>query len=143
MNQPLNSPSLPGPTSSFEWMQFTANSIIRKKGFWDDEPQDETAMRHYDGLKIALMHSELSEALEALRSGDTGLYYVEGGERFEEQRYEFGIPVRKPEGLDSELADVVLRVMDYAQQRGINLADVIRTKMEYNSSRATMHGRKF
>lgn len=45
----------------------------------------------------ALIHSELSEALEEYRSGKEMIYYVDG----------------KPEGIAVELADAVIRILDY------------------------------
>lgn len=50
----------------------------------------------------ALIHSELSEALEEYRSGKEMIYYVDG----------------KPEGIAVELADAVIRILDYVAQRG-------------------------
>jgi NTP pyrophosphatase (non-canonical NTP hydrolase) len=71
-----------------------------------------------DGTLIALMHSELSEALEALRKN-------EGGERVAE-----------------ELADVVIRIIDYAQYNGLDIANAMIYKAEKNEGRSHKHGGK-
>lgn len=52
------------------------------------------------------------------------------------------IPPRKPEGFGSELADIVIRVFDLAEDMGIDLATEIKRKMRYNESRPYRHGGK-
>lgn len=71
-----------------------------KHGWWDAE-------RSF-GEVIALIHSELSEALEEYRNGHkpTETYYSNGG---------------KPEGIPSELADVVIRVLDWCGHEKIEI----------------------
>lgn len=48
----------------------------------------------------------------------------------------------KPEGIPSELADIVIRVMDAAVEYGIDLEDEVTLKMAYNATRAHRHGGK-
>jgi NTP pyrophosphatase (non-canonical NTP hydrolase) len=66
---------------------------------------------------IALMHSELSEALEAYRKGDEG-HAVE------------------------EFADVLIRVFDLCVARGYDLEKAVLDKMAFNKTRAYRHGGK-
>ena len=48
----------------------------------------------------------------------------------------------KPVGVPSELADIVIRCMDIAQEYEIDLEHEVIQKMEYNESRPFKHGGK-
>jgi NTP pyrophosphatase (non-canonical NTP hydrolase) len=48
----------------------------------------------------------------------------------------------KPEGIPSELADVMIRILDMAEAFGINLQEVMLEKHEYNKTRGYRHGGK-
>lgn len=91
-----------------------------RKG-WHDEPRS-------IGEMIALMHSELSEALEDHRNGHgVNETYYEG---------------EKPCGIPVELADTVIRIFDFCGKYSIDLESAIREKMAYNSTRPHRHGGK-
>lgn len=80
------------------------------------------------GESIALMHSELSEALEELRGGDLPDYVYYKND--------------KPEGFGVELADCVIRIMDTCAYYKIDLERMIRIKSDYNKTRPVRHGGK-
>lgn len=90
---------------------------------WHDTPRQPAEL-------IALMHSELSEALEELRNGRPvqEIYYNRGS--------------KKPEGVPVELADCVIRIMDFCGLHKIDLAEAITIKMDFNETRPRRHGGK-
>jgi hypothetical protein len=90
---------------------------------WHEGTLDTNAV----AAKLALIHSETSEALEELRNGRLKSWEGENG---------------KPEGFPVELADIVIRCLDLAGQLGFVLEDEIAKKHAYNESRPYRHGNK-
>lgn len=86
-------------------------------GWWSDIHSGEPLIRN-DGELIALMHSELSEALEGLRKN----------------KQDDHLPHRK--SVEVELADTLIRIFDYAGAKGLDLGGALAEKMEYNNNRA-------
>lgn len=82
-----------------------------KQAGWWDTPRN-------DGELIALMHSELSEALEGIRKDSMDKH----------------LPHRKAE--EVELADAIHRIFDYAGAKGLDLGNALLEKMAYNARRA-------
>lgn len=118
------------------------HEINVKNGFYDDEKNI--------GEMLALIHSEVSEALEADRKG---YYCVRGipanpimGEvtlysTDDHWKEKFQYQVKN--SFEDELADIMIRVMDLAAYKGIDLDNHIKAKMRYNSTRPYKHGKKY
>ena len=105
-------------------IQTEAYSNAVKKGFWDNPD----ILR-----KLALVHSECSEAIEVWRASIidveltlTRLHPISG----------------KPEGFPAELADIIIRVADLAEHLNIDLDEAVTRKLHYNQTRSHMHGKR-
>lgn len=103
---------------SFNDMAKETGENALAKGFWDGEQNE--------GEKICLMHSELSECLDALRHGNPPDNHIP----------EFS-------GAEAELADTVIRIMDFAYHKKLRLAEAIIAKHKYNKNRPYKHNKKF
>lgn len=86
-------------------------------GWWNDPKTGEPLERN-EGEMIALMHSELSEALEGIRKNTMDSH----------------LPHRK--SVEVELADTIIRICDFAGKKHLDLAGAIIEKLAYNQQRA-------
>jgi NTP pyrophosphatase (non-canonical NTP hydrolase) len=113
-------------------MVAAAHANAKSKGWWDGE-------EHNIPEKLALSHSEVSEALEDYRKGSSlsDWYLCDPivGCTHTPQHL-------KPEGFPSELADVIIRVADLCGHLGIDLDEAVKRKMAYNATREYRHGGK-
>jgi predicted HAD superfamily Cof-like phosphohydrolase len=75
----------------------------------------------------ALIHTEISEAVEADRIKAPLVYYKYG----------------KPEGVAVELVDCVIRIFDYLAHEGVDIEEVIAQKHAYNLTREYKHGKAY
>ena len=134
-------------------LQHRIHETAKAKGWWD-EPEAAKALREAaviapgdkslddlmrkagaaariiternDGELIALMHSELSEGLEALR------HDAESDK------------IPPFQGIEEELADCMIRILDAAGAKGWNVIEAMMAKLDYNDGRSWRHnGKKF
>lgn len=92
------------------------------------------SLRNYYGNKLMLIAGEVAEAHEELRSGH---------EMDDEYVNDHPGKEGKPEGVPSELADIVIRAFDLAAEAKVDLASVIEGKLAFNATRERMHGKSF
>lgn len=104
--------------NGFDYQCRKAYQIAKDHG-WHEKPCN-------DGEVLALIHCEISEALQALRDGNKPDHHCP----------DFS-------SLEIELADAIIRIMDYAGERGLNLSLAILEKMKFNKKRPYKHGKNF
>lgn len=90
---------------------------INKANGWNVTTPDDWGDTYKVPGVLALIHSEVSEALEGFRGGDKA--------NFEE-----------------ELADVLIRVLDCATGLGLDLDTAVAAKLDKNRARSFRHGGK-
>ncbi len=129
-NQPLNEPS---EIKTLTGLLREAHERARASGWWAeyDENTDPRFRMYWVAAKIALVHSEVSESLEAFRK----------------DAMDDHLPTRR--GIEVEFGDAIIRMFDLAGGLGLDLEGAIIEKMKYNSQRADhkaevrgMHGGK-
>ena len=98
-------------------IQQEVHRIAIEHGWWDTPRST--------GEVLMLMVTELGEAMEAYREGNPESDKIEGFSRIEE-----------------ELADVIIRLLDFAAKEDLNIEGAVCAKMAYNSKRSHRHGGK-
>lgn len=105
---------------AFAEKQKEIHRIAKDKGWYD--PPVRTPLE-----SLALVVTEVAEAIEELRKPNARALYREEG---------------KYEGIAVELADAMIRIMDFCQYEGFPLATAIELKIEENKRRPYRHGGK-
>lgn len=113
--------------SSINYWVASAKANAEDKGFYDSLkswPKEAAVM-----TLLALIHTEVSEAVEDVRSGKSldSFYYEDG----------------KPVGFASELADIALRLFTLCGFLGVDLESAIKAKQQHNATRPYLHKKKF
>jgi NTP pyrophosphatase (non-canonical NTP hydrolase) len=117
--------------ASFREMQRAVHATALEKGWWDEcqtvhngKDRFQPEFRNF-GEAIALMHSELSEALEWARHGNKQSDHIPGFS-----------------GIEEEFADVIIRIMDWAEANQLDVANAVAKKANFNAAREHKHGGK-
>lgn len=100
-------------------LQSKVFAAMQAQGFWEGQ-------RDNFGSKIALLHSELSELLEANREGNAPSKKIPGYT-----------------GEEEEAADLLIRLLDMAGRYGWDLGGAVAAKMQHNMTRPRKHGKAY
>lgn len=153
------------PPSEFQEITHSAGAVLNELSLiindWAEKKgwnEGEDSIQHKSS-DIALMHSELSECLEFVRTRPTHRKCNVCGDIQEGTKTEWcekcpmmtGLLQQLDEVFDdhvpaitgeaAELADVLIRIFHYCGRRGINLGEAVRLKHEYNITRPYKHGK--
>lgn len=103
---------------AISYLMAKCHNTAVKKGWWEKGARN-------DGELHMLIVTELAESFEHLRHDD---------------RKSDHIPYYT--GREEELADVLIRIFDYAKQQNLNLPGALIQKMKFNETREYRHGGK-
>lgn len=109
-----------------------------KNGFYEEEKNI--------GEMLALIHSEVSEGLEALRKGNEyknpqALRGILDHQKDDLFKVAFERNVK--DSFEDELADAIIRILDLCAYKDIDIDAHVKAKLRYNSLRPYKHGKKF
>lgn len=119
-------------------MVTVVHNNAKEKGWWESQREA--------GTILMLIVSEIAEAMEEARN-NTPPIYIHSKEQVAINPHFADIDfieesLAKPEGELIELADAVIRIMDYCGSKGWDLERAIRMKIRYNLTRPHRHGGK-
>jgi NTP pyrophosphatase (non-canonical NTP hydrolase) len=122
--------------SSIKELQVLIHKNNKAKGFYEGNKNI--------GEMLALVHSEISEALEADRNHRYAYENIKDSLKKEfDDDFQFHFKIFIKDTFEDEIADSVIRLLDLSEYMGIDLEKHIAAKMRFNSLREFKHGKKY
>ncbi len=118
------------------------NKYTHEKGFWENPKEN--------GTMLMLMVGELAEACEADRKNhhaDTSYIdrMIEEGYTWEDSELSFKTAFERDikDSFEDELADAIIRILDFVGEKNIDIEKHMELKMAYNKTRPYKHGKNY
>jgi len=116
-----------------------AHQMAKAKGFYDNGDRN-------IGEQLMLVVTELSEAVEAHRTGKRALLdgyenWIDGTSYGEKEKEGFELYLK--DTFEDEIADTFIRLFDLCGYMNIDIETFIDAKMKYNSTRGNKHGKQY
>jgi len=128
MFKPIGSERLKPHVTSIDVVSARSHKIAVSKEWWVDYHEAPARWKPFVlATKIALIASEVNEALEEARKNAYQKYEKDG----------------KPEGVVVELADAIIRIFDFCEHLGLDLKGALLDKLSFNETRPVKHGKVF
>lgn len=114
------------------------------KGFWPISPRDRNV-----GEALMLIVSELGEAIEAHRKGrfstaeEFNNSLNSSGKNHIDSLYSYNFESYIKDSFEDEMADAVIRILDFCGGFGIDIENHVKWKLDYNKTREKLHGKKY
>lgn len=110
------------------------------KGFYDEQPRN-------IGEILALIHAEVSEALEAHRdnkfSKPLSAKIVNEIDEDDSELFKESFLAHVKDTFQDEIADSIIRLLDLCGYMDINIEEHIAAKLRYNKTRGHKHGKNY
>ena len=124
-----------------------AFEISKQHGFHDTDSDIEKGSEQFHLIaaqRLALLHSEISEALEADRKNRfADLKSFENADNSTDEKFNHNFKQYIKDTFEDELADTMIRIFDICGWLNIDIERHIDLKMKYNSLREHKNGKQY
>lgn len=128
-----------GYETAVDVLKNKAHNMAKEKGFWED---GENRNR---GELLALIHAEVSEALECHRKDQrcANATVIKAIKTENDDEFKEIMRNKVKDTYENEIADVFIRLFDLCGAEDINILAHINAKMRYNAMRPHKHGKNY
>ena len=113
----------------------------QEKGFWDYNINTDEHLIF--AQKNALIHSEISESLEADRKNRHADLEKFDSNALTDVTFNDNFKMYIKDTVEDELADAIIRILDWCGYMNIDIERHIKEKMKFNNIRERRHGKEY
>lgn len=128
-------------------LQERAHTQAVRGGHHEHRPSDGPGLTHYRMAQLSLMHKQLSDVFQELWRGEAlAENYYPAMDTHDSGEHPYRAPgtggYGKPYGVPAACADLLILLLDFCGQEGIDLEAAMRERMALNAGNAPVHGWK-